>query len=142
MHQGAYRASTETGTEAEVPGMNTTAGGPTVDRTLAGVLETLALTSASVAEDPRGEPAMVETFTPRFGAVTQDSKVETSPGGQVRPAIVWGQGIQIRLAMKLPQPSDSSSRTSATPSISQASVSDAITKLQQEKARVQKRIRQ
>jgi len=40
--------------------------------------------------------------------------------------------------MNLPQPSDSSSCTSATPTISQASVSDAITRLQQEKARVQK----
>jgi hypothetical protein len=81
---------------------------------------------------------MVETFTPRFGTVTQDSKVETSPGRQVRPAIVWGQGIQIRPAIHLPQPSYSSSRTSATPTISQVSVSDAITRLQQEKARVQK----
>jgi hypothetical protein len=102
------------------------------------VLEALALTSAPVAEEPRGEPAMVETFTPRIDAVAQDSKAETSPGGQVRPAIVWGQDIQIRPAMNLPQPSDSSSRTSATPTISQASVSDAITRLQHEKARVQK----
>ena len=57
------------------------------------------LTSAPVAEEPRGEPAMVETFTPRFGAVTQDSKVETSPVGHGRPSIVWGQGIQIRPSM-------------------------------------------
>ena len=49
-----YRASTETGTEETVPVMNTTAGGPTVDRTLTGMLETLALTSTSVAEKPRG----------------------------------------------------------------------------------------
>ena len=41
-----YRASTETGTEAPVPVMITIAGGPTVDRTSTGVLETLALTSA------------------------------------------------------------------------------------------------
>ena len=81
---------------------------------------------------------MVETFTPRFGAVTQDSKGETSPMGHGRPSIVWGQGIQIRPSINLPQPSDSSSRTSAMPSISQASVSDAISRLQQEKARVQK----
>jgi len=40
--------------------------------------------------------------------------------------------------MNIPQPSDSSSRTSAIQSISQASVSDAISRLQQEKARVQK----
>ena len=55
--------------------------------------------------------------------------------GHGRPSIVWGQGIQIRPSMNLPQPSDSSSRTLA---ISQASVSDAISRLQQEKARVQK----
>ena len=100
------------------------------------VLETLALTSAPAAEEPRGDPAMVETFTPRFGAVTQDSKVETSQVGHGRPAIVWRQGIQIRPAMNLPQPSDSSSRTLEIPSISQASFSDAITRLQQEKSRV------
>jgi hypothetical protein len=125
MHQGLLP---HIGPEAEVPGMNTTAGGPTVDRTLTGVLETLALTSASVAEEPRGEPAMIETFTPRIGAVTQDSKAETSPGGQVRPA------------MNLSQPSDSSARISATPTINHASVSDVITRLQQEKARVQKEL--
>jgi hypothetical protein len=119
--------------------MTTTAGGPFVDRTPTGGGETLVLTSAPVAEEPRGEPAMVETFIPRIGAVTQDSKVETSPG-QVRPAIVWGQGIQIRPAMHLPQSSDSSSRSSAAPTISQASVNDAITRLQQEKARVQKNL--
>jgi hypothetical protein len=78
----AYRALARTDTEAEVPGMNTTAGGPIVDRTPTGGGETLALTSAPVTEEPRGEPAMVETFTPRIGAVTQDSKVETSPGRQ------------------------------------------------------------
>ena len=41
----AYRASTETGTEGIVPVMNTTAGGPNVDRTPTGGGETLALTS-------------------------------------------------------------------------------------------------
>ena len=97
MHQGPLP---HIGPEAEVPGMITTAGGPFVDRTPTGGGETLVLTSAPVAEEPRWEPAMVETFTPRFGAVTQDSKVETSPG-QVRPAIIWGQGIQIRLATHL-----------------------------------------
>ncbi len=131
----AYRASTETGTEAQVPGMNNIAGGPTVDRTPTEGGETLALTSAPVAEEPRGDPAMVETFIPRFGAATQDSKVETSPVEHGRPSIVWGQGIQIRPSMNLPQPSDFSSFTLA---ISQASVSDAISRLQQEKARVQK----
>jgi hypothetical protein len=58
-----YRASTETGTEETVPVMNTIAGGPTVDRTLTRGGETLALTSAPVAEEPRGDPTMVESFT-------------------------------------------------------------------------------
>jgi hypothetical protein len=70
----AYRASTETDTEVIDPVMNNIAGGPTVDRTPTGGGETLALTSAQVAEEPRGNPAMVETFTPRVGAATQDSQ--------------------------------------------------------------------
>ena len=61
-----YRASTETGTEGTVPVMNSIAGGPTVDRTPTGGGETLALTSAQVAEEPRGDPAMVERFTSRL----------------------------------------------------------------------------
>jgi len=80
----------------------------------------------------------VESFTPQVGAATQDSKVETSPEGRGRPPIVWGQGIQIRPSMNIPQPSDSSSRPSAILPISPASVSDAISRLQQEKARIQK----
>jgi hypothetical protein len=100
--------------------MNTTAGGPTVDRTLTGVLETLALTSASVAEEPRGDPTMVESLL--------DSKAETSPDGRGRPPIVWGRGIQIWPSMNLPQPSDSSSRPSARLPISQASVKIRIQK--------------
>ena len=81
---------------------------------------------------------MVESFTPRVDVATQDFKIEKSSEGQGRPAIVWGQGIQIRPSKKLPQPSDSSSRPSATLPISPASVSDAISRLQQEKARIQK----
>ena len=57
-----YRASTETGAEETVPVMNTIAGGPTVDRTSTGMRETIVLTPASVAEEPRGDPAMVETI--------------------------------------------------------------------------------
>ena len=83
-----YRASTETGTEATVPVMSTIAGGPTVDRTSTEGGETLALTSASVAQYPRGEPIMVDTFTPRVGAATQDPKAETSPDGRGRPPVV------------------------------------------------------
>ena len=52
--------------------------GPVVDRTSTGVHETTALTSAltsKVAEEPRGEPAMVKTFTPRVGVATSESKV-------------------------------------------------------------------
>ena len=48
--------------------MNTIAGRPTVDRTPTGVHETAALTPAAIAEEPRGDPAMVETFTPQVGA--------------------------------------------------------------------------
>ena len=118
-----YRASAETGTEETVPVMNTIAGGPTVDRTLTRGGETIALTSAPVAEEPCGDPTMVESFTPRVGAATQDSKVERSSDGPSK---------------KLPQPSDSSSRPSATLPISPASVSDAISRLQQEKARTQR----
>ena len=51
------------------------AGGPSVDRTLTGGGETLALTSAQVAEEPSGDPTMVGSFTPRVGAATQDSTV-------------------------------------------------------------------
>ena len=138
----AYRASTETDTEVIVPVMNTMAGGPSVDRTLTGGGETLAFTSAQVAEEPRGDPTMVESFTPRIGAATQDSKVGRSSDGQGRPPIVWGQGIPIRLSKNLPQPSDPSSRPSATLPISPASVSEAISRMQQEKTRLQKNLDQ
>ena len=46
--------------------------------------------------------------------------------------------FQIRPSKNPPQPSDSSSRPSATLLISPASVSDAISRLLQEKARIQK----
>jgi len=128
-----YRASTETDTEAIVPVMKTMTGRPSFDRTLTGGGEALALTSAQVVEEPREDPTMVESFTPRVGAATQDSKVEKSSDGQDRPPIVWGQGIQIRPSKNLPRPSDSASRPSAT-----SSVSKAISKLQREKARIQR----
>jgi hypothetical protein len=82
----AYRASTETDTEVIDPVMNNIAGGPTVDRTPTGGGETLALTSAEVVEEPRGDPAMVETFTPRVGAAASESKVTEEPRGD--PAMV------------------------------------------------------
>jgi len=82
----AYRASTETGTEAMVSGMITMAGEPFVDRTSTGVHETTALTQASVAEEPRGDPAMVETFTSRVVAAVSESKVTEEPRGD--PAMV------------------------------------------------------
>jgi chromosome segregation ATPase len=67
-----------------------------------------ALTSPSVAEETRGDPAMVETFTSRVGAATSESKVgETSQDG-------W---ISMRTL---------------------SSVSDAISRLQQEQVRLQK----
>ena len=132
----AYRASTETDTEVLVPVMNTMAGGPSVDRTLTRGVETLALTSAHVAEEPRGDPILVESFTPRFGAATQDSKVETQSEGQGRPPIRWGQGIQIRPSMYRPRPFKSGPIPAAPVDdasrliIIQSSVSDAITRLQ------------
>ena len=111
--------------------MNNIAGGPTVDRTPTGGGETLALTSAQVAEEPRGDPAMVETFTPRVGAAASESKVteephgdpvmvetfnprvgaatleskvgETSQEGRCRSPVMRGQDIQlIRPSMNLP----------------------------------------
>ena len=132
----AYRASTETDTEVLVPVMNTMAGGPSVDRTLTRGVETLALTSAHVAEEPRGDPILVESFTPRFGAATQDSKVETQSEGQGRPPIRWGQGIQIRPSKYRPRPFKSGPIPAAPVDdasrliIIQSSVSDAITRLQ------------
>jgi len=71
-----YWSSTETGTEEAVHVMITIAGGPTVDRTSTGVHETIVLTPASVAEEPCGDPATVESSTPRVGAATADSKVD------------------------------------------------------------------
>ena len=50
--------------------------------------------------------------------------------------------FQIRPSKNPPQPSDSSSRPSATLLISPASVSDAISRLQQEKTRLQKNLDQ
>ena len=84
----------------------------------------------------------VESFTPRVGAATQDSKVGRSSDGQSRPPIKWGQGVQIRPLTNLPQPSDQSSHPSATLPISPASVSEAISRLQQEKTRLQKKLDQ
>ena len=95
------------------------------------------LTPVSVAEEPRGDPAMVETFAPQVGATTQDFKVgETSQDGRGRSPIEWGQGIQIRPSMNLPRPTDSVScpaapgDTASRLLISQSSVIDAISRLQ------------
>jgi hypothetical protein len=98
------------------------AGGPTVDRTSTG-------DPASVADEPRGDPAMVDSFTPRVSAATADSKVETSLDGRGRPTYRFGTR-----SMNLHHPSDP---ISPLP-ISQSSVSDAISRLQQEKPRIQK----
>ena len=70
------------------------AGGPSVDRTLTGGGETLALTLAQVTEEPRWDPTMVESFTPRVRAFTQDSKVERSSDGQGRPPIIPDTAIK------------------------------------------------
>jgi hypothetical protein len=77
-----------------VPVMIAMAGGPVVARTSMGVHETAVSTLASVAEEPRREQAMVDTFIPQVGAATSESKVgETSKDGHGRSPIVWGQGI-------------------------------------------------
>ena len=85
---------------------------------------------------------MVESFIPRVGAATQDSKVGRSSEGQSRPPIKWEQGIPIRPSANLPQPSDPSSHPSATLPISPASVREAISRLQQEKTRLMKKLDQ
>jgi hypothetical protein len=146
--------------------MSTVAGGPTVERTLTGVLETAGSTLALVAEEPRGEPTMVDTFTPPVGAATQVPTVaeeprgeptmvdtftppvgaatqvpmaETCPDGRGRPPIVWGQGIPIRTSTTtLPSPIAPSDRPSSRPVISQESFNDIIARLDREKTRFQK----
>ena len=130
MHQGPLphtMTSTEIDTEAQVPGMNSIAGGPTIDRTSTGGGVTIALTSAPVAEEPRGDPAMVETFTPRVGAATLESKVgKTTQEGQCR-----SRHSVIKTIHESSRPSDSVPNhaapvdTTSRLLISQPSVSDA-----------------
>ena len=96
-----------------------------------------AISTSAISEEPRGEPAMVETFTPRVGAGTSSSKVgETSHDGRGRAPFVWGQGILLRLSMNtlrtsdsvsgLAAPDDPTSRPTSRPLLSQASISEAI----------------
>jgi hypothetical protein len=135
-----YRALAETGTVAS-PVMSTVAGGPTVERTLTGVLETAGSTLALVAEEPRGEPTMVDTFTPPVGAATQVPTSESSPDGRGRPPIGWGQGIPTRPSTTTSQsPTASSDRPSSRPTVSQESFNDTIARLQREKTRVQREL--
>ena len=75
--------------------------------------------------------------TPRVGAATTDSKFGMSTDGRGRLPIGWGQGIPIRPSMNLPPPANSESRPSTSRTISQACVSEAISRLQREKASVQ-----
>ena len=83
---------------------------------------------------------MGDTFTPRVGADTSSSKVDaTSPAGRSRTPIVWGQGISVRPTTQS-QPTYVDSRPSTSRNISQASVSDAISRLQREKATIQKKL--
>ena len=108
-----------------------------------------AISTPAISEEPRGEPVMVKTFTPRVGADTSNSKVdETSHDGRDRAPIVWGQGILLRPSMNTLRPSDSVSglaalddptpRPTSRPLLSQASVSEAISKLLREKGGIQK----
>ena len=89
----AYRASTETDTEVIDPVMNNQAGGPSVDRTLTRGGETLALTSAHVTEEPRGDPTMVESYARLarkascpMGTRHPDATIQESPL-DIRPII-------------------------------------------------------
>jgi hypothetical protein len=138
-----YRALAETGIVASVPVMSTVAGGPTVERTLTGVLKTAGSTLALVVEEPRGEPTLVETFTPPVGAATPVPMAMTSSDGRGRPPIAWGQGIPIRsTTTTLPSPIAPSNRPSSRLAISQESFDDTIAMLQREKTRFQKEANQ
>jgi len=153
----AYQASTETGREASLVMSTRASGTPANDRDSTeadhaaslGMTVVSKITSAhqastetdrgassaiSTSEEPRGEPAMVETFTPRVGADASSSKVDaTSPAGRSGTPIVWGQGIPLRPPLQLHPPTSVEPRPSTSRTISQASVSDAILRLQQEK---------
>ena len=134
-----YQALTETGDEASL-GMTVVLKITSAHQasTETGRGASSAIATSALSEEQRGEPAMVETFTPRVGADTSSSKVdETSHDGRSRTPIVWGQGIPLRPSMKLPPPTNSESRPSTSRTISQASVSEAISRLQREKAGVQ-----
>ena len=68
-----------------------------------------------------------------------EADAEASPGiiTTSDETIVWGQGIPIRPSLNLLPPTNSETRPSTSRTISQASVSDAISRLQREKASVQ-----
>jgi hypothetical protein len=84
---------------------------------------------------------MVETFTARVGADASSSKVDaTSPAGRSGTSIVWGQGIPLRPPVQLHPPTSAETRPSTSRNISQASVSEAISRLQREKASVQQKL--
>ena len=84
---------------------------------------------------------MVDTFTPRVGADTSSSTVdETSHEGRSRTPVRWGQGIPQRPSMTPSHPANSESRPSTSRNISQASVSEAISRLQREKANIQQKL--
>ena len=158
-----YQASTETDHEASLVMSTRASGTPAVDRvsTEADPAASLGMTVVSkissahqastetgrgasseiptpaISEEPRGEPAMVDTFTPRIGADPSISKVgETSPEGRSRTPAKWGQGIPQRPSTTQSQPTFVDSRPSTSRNISQASVSEAISRLQREKASI------
>ena len=167
-----HQASTETGHEASLVMSTRASGTPADDRDSTeadpaaslGITVVSKITSAhqasmeidrgassaiSTSEKPRGEPAMVETFTPRVGAGTFSSKIDgTSHDGRNRTSVAWGQGMPLRPSMNTLRPSDSvsglaapedpTSRPTSRPLLSQASVSEAISKLLREKASIQK----
>lgn len=149
----AYQVSTETGTEMILPVMNAITGRPTVRRTSTGVHEIAALTLVSPsngAEESRGVSAM-KTFTPRVGTAPSESKDVGTSQGWGRTQIVWGQGIPLQLPtihqtryLVPAAPPDTTSRLliAVEPGINTSSalcsVSDALSRLQQEQVHLQK----
>jgi hypothetical protein len=48
------------------------------------------------AEEPLGEPATVDMFIPKVGAVATEYRDEGADQGRSRTQVVWGQGLRLR----------------------------------------------
>ena len=67
------------------------------------------------AEEPIGEPATVDMFTPRVGAIATESKEQGGTHqGRSRTKVMWGQGIRHPLAASTQQALDSSPTINVT----------------------------